>query len=150
MATYEYGVGASDIKVEANEAIKEIQGDKTLMVLQLTDEEPILPEAVPELKTIGDVFRHFGPNVDVDMETVDGQSVRENLKFNNLSDFTPGSIIHQSPMLNDFKLRQDQFTKIIRQLKSNKVLQNILADPEKKSALLEALRLMSADLQNAG
>ena len=150
MPTYEHGVGASDIKVEANEAIREIQQNKTMLISRLTDEEPILPEAVPGLKTIGDVFRYFRPNVDVALETADGQTVTENLKFTNLGDFTPGSITNQSAMLNDFKLRQEQFTKITRQLKSNKILQHVLADPEKKAALLEALRLMSADLQNTG
>jgi hypothetical protein len=147
MAMYEYGIGTSDIKPDVNEAVKEIQQNKPLLISQLTHEEPILPEAVPGLKTIGDVFRYFQPNVDVQLETADGQTVTENLKFNNLADFTHASITNQSALLKDFKLRQEQFTKIIRQLRSNKVLQNVLADPEKKAALLQALGLMSADLR---
>ena len=30
------------IKVDANEALKEIQNNKTLLIAQLTDEEPLL------------------------------------------------------------------------------------------------------------
>ena len=55
MAMYNYGVGGNEVKVDANEAIQEIQENKALIVSKLTDEEPMIPEIVKGLKTIDDV-----------------------------------------------------------------------------------------------
>jgi hypothetical protein len=39
MAMFNYGVGGNEVKVDANEAIQEIQENKSLIVSQLTTEE---------------------------------------------------------------------------------------------------------------
>ena len=57
MAMYNYGVGGNEIKVDANEAIQEIQENRSLLVSQLTSDESMVPEVVRGLKTIEDVFR---------------------------------------------------------------------------------------------
>ena len=59
MAVYNYGVGGNEVKVDANEAIQNIQENRTLLVSQLTSDEPFIPEVVKGLKTVEDVFRHF-------------------------------------------------------------------------------------------
>ena len=41
MAMYNYGVGGNEIKVDANEAIQEIQENRSLLVSQLTSDESI-------------------------------------------------------------------------------------------------------------
>ncbi len=73
MAMYNYEVGGNEVKVDANEAINEIQANKTLLVSQLTHDEPIQPEIVPGLKTVEDVFRHFKPNIEIEMATAEGK-----------------------------------------------------------------------------
>lgn len=150
MAISQFGIASNEIPVDANEAIKAIQDNKTLMIVQLTDDEPVQPESVAGLKTVEDVFRRFQPAVNVEMEDKDGLLTYENLKFSHLGDFKPESIVNQSPMLNNLKTRQEQFTKINRQLKSNKMLQYLLADSDRKESILDAIRIMVEELQHAG
>jgi hypothetical protein len=69
MAMFNYGVGGNEVKVDANEAIQEIQENKSLIVSQLTTEESYVPEIVTGLKTVEDVFKHFQPSVSVQHET---------------------------------------------------------------------------------
>jgi len=142
-----YQVGGNEIKVDANEAINEIQHNKTLLVSQLTDEEPIQPEAVTGLTTIQDVFRHFKPTLEVSMTNQEGVPVKETMKFGRLDDFTPKGIVRQSEFLNRMKIQQEQYAKIMKQLKSNKVLQTMLANPETKEALIDVLQNVAAELE---
>jgi hypothetical protein len=81
MAMFNYGVGGNEVKVDANEAIQEIQENKSLIVSQLTTEESYTPEIVTGLKTVEDVFRHFQPSVAVQHETEDGGMVEERIPF---------------------------------------------------------------------
>ena len=149
MAMFNYGVGGNEVKVDANEAINDIQHNKTLLVSQLTHEDPVQPENVKGLKTVEEVFNHFKPTVDVEMETADGQTVKENLKFNHLGDFTPKSLTKQSGFLNNLNIQQEQYGKIMKQLKVNKVLQSMLASEETKNDMVEALKQMVHELENS-
>lgn len=147
MAMYNYEVGGNEVKVDANEAINEIQANKTLLISQLTNEEPIQPEIVPGLKTVEDVFRHFKPNIEIEMASAQGETIRENLRFGKLDDFTPKGITRQSAFLNTLRIQQEQYTKIMKQLKSNKVLQSMLANPETKDAIINALKQVTSELE---
>lgn len=147
MAMYNYEVGGNEVKVDANEAINEIQANKTILVSQLTSDEPVQPEIVAGLKTVEDVFRHFKPTIDVEMATAEGESVRETLRFGKLDDFTPKGITRQSAFLNKLRIQQEQYTKIMKQLKSNKVLQNMLTNPESRDAIVNALRQVAGELE---
>ncbi|MEJ5053393.1 hypothetical protein [Sphingobacterium sp. MYb382] len=77
MSMFNYGVGGNEVKVDANEAIQEIQENKTLLVSKLTTEDTISPEVVKGLKTVEDVFNHFRPTISVNHETADGEMVNE-------------------------------------------------------------------------
>ena len=79
MGILNYEIGGNERPVEASEAIGNIPQNRTLFVGKLTDEDPIAPETVEGLKTIDDVYEKFQPNVDVEFETVDGETVKENL-----------------------------------------------------------------------
>lgn len=142
-----YQVGGNEIKVDANEAINEIQQNKTMLVSQLTNEEPIQPEAVAGLTNLDAVFRHFQPTVDVAMTNKEGVSVNETMRFGKLDDFTPKGIVRQSDFLNNLSIQQEQYAKIMKQLKSNKVLQTMLANPETKDALIDVLKNVAAELE---
>jgi hypothetical protein len=148
MTMFNYGVGGNEVKVDANEAIQEIQENKTLLVSKLTTEDPVSPEIVKGLKTVDDVFKYYKPSISVDHETADGETVSEEFAFSNLGDFTPKSLVQNSAFLKNMSLEQEQYNNIIRQLRSNKVLNNILANPQAKAEFIEVLKSVASELEN--
>jgi hypothetical protein len=148
MTMFNYGVGGNEVKVDANEAIQEIQENKTLMVSKLTTEDTVSPEIVKGLKTVDDVFRHFKPSISIDHETAEGQTVSENFGFGTLADFTPKSLVQNSGFLKNLSVEQEQYNNIIRQVRNNKVLKNMLTDPQSKAAFIEALKTVATELEN--
>lgn len=147
MTMFNYGVGGNEVKVDANEAIQEIQENKTLLVSKLTTEDPVSPEIVKGLKTVEDVFNHYQPSISIDHETADGQTVTEEFAFNNLGDFTPKNLVQNSAFLKNLSLEQEQYNNITRQLRSNKVLNNILANPQAKAEFIEVLKSVASELE---
>ena len=81
MAILEYGIGGNEVKVDTSEAIANIPENRSLIVEQLTADEPVTPEAVKGLSTIEEVFAHFLPNIDVEFENEEGQPVKEKFRF---------------------------------------------------------------------
>lgn len=147
MAMYNYGVGGNEVKVDANEAIQEIQENKSLIVSKLTNDEPMIPEIVKGLKTIDDVFRHFEPTVSVQHETEDGNYVDEEFRFRTLGDFTPKKLTENSEYLKNLSVEQEQYNKILRQLKNNKILRTMLQNEETKEAFINALKEVATELE---
>jgi hypothetical protein len=136
---YNYGIGGNEVKLDASEAIADIPSNRTLLVQKLTEEDPQGPEAVYGLKTIDEVFQKFQPKVNVELETASGESRKETLAFNKLSDFNADQIVRQSQFLNELELRQQQYKKMAQQLSSNKVLQKALSDDATRLAVLQAI-----------
>lgn len=147
MSMFNYGVGGNEVKVDANEAIQEIQENKTLLVSKLTQEDPVSPEIVTGLRTMEDVFRYFQPAINVEHETADGQPRKETFKFNTLADFTPKGITQQSPYLNEMNIEKEQYNNIIRQIKTNKVLRAMLENADSKAAFINALKAVAKELE---
>ncbi len=146
MSTNTYGLGGTEVKLDANEAIQEIPQNKTLFVEKLTSDTPIKPEIVKGLKTVEEVFEHYKPNVNMDFETTDGATHKESLQFKNLGDFGIIGITNQSPFLKDLSTEKDQYIKIIKQLKTNKILKAALTDNEAKEALKSAIKGLIEEL----
>lgn len=147
MTMFNYGVGGNEVKVDANEAIQEIQENKTLLVSKLTVEDPVAPEITKGLKTVEDVFRHYKPAISIDHETADGETVSEDFSFKTLGDFTPKSLVEQSAFLKNLSLEQEQYNNIVRQLRNNKVLNNMLTNPEAKAEFVEILKTVASELE---
>ncbi len=147
MSMFNYGVGGNEVKVDANEAVQEIQENKTLLVSKFTNDEPVNPEIITGLKTVEEVFKFFKPAIAVEQETPDGQVIREDFRFSTLADFTPRSLTQQSPYLKGMSLKQEQYNKIVRQLKSNKVLRAMLENEQSKAAFIEALQAVAKELE---
>lgn len=147
MAMFDYGVGGNEVRVDANEAIHQIQENKSLIVSKLTSEESFVPEIVKGLKTVEDVFKHFQPSVSVDHETADGTIVSEEFRFQNIADFTPKNLTQNSDYLKTLSIEQEQYNKILRQLKNNKILRNILQNEQTKNALIEVLKETASELE---
>lgn len=147
MAIYNYEIGGNEIKPDANESIAAIPENRSLIIEQLTDEETVNPNVVTALKTIEEVFAHFKPTKQVEFENAEGQPVSETLHFKSVADYTVKNLTQNSDFLKQINTKQEFFTNLIKQLRSNKVLQRALEDPEAKAAYIAALEGIQAELR---
>ncbi|MGN6212727.1 hypothetical protein [Parafilimonas sp.] len=131
------------------EGFVEISPNKTLFVQKLTNEPPIKPEIVEDLQTVEQVFDYFKPNCDVELDREDGSTIKENFTFAGLGDFDIKNITNRSDYLKNLSLENDAYLKIIKQLKSNKSLKNVIENPETKQAFVSALKALVAELDEA-
>lgn len=143
-----YGIGGNEVKTDASEAFADIPQNRTLMAEKLTKDAPVKPEIVHGLQTVEQVFAHYKPNISLDFEDADGVKKNESLSFTNLGDFGVKGITEQSEFLKDSASQKEEYLKIIKQLKSNKILKSALSDPEAKKALLDTIHGMIAELKN--
>lgn len=141
------GIGGNEVPLDANEAIVEIPQNRTLFAHKLTAEDPVKPELVEGLGTVEKVFEHFKPEIKVDFENAEGATRMESLKFSNLGDFGTKGITAQSNFLNGLETEKDQYQKIVKQLKTNKILKAALEDPEANKALHNTLLLLIKELE---
>ena len=141
-----YGLGGTEVKQDANEAIQDIPQNRTLLVEKLTANTPVKPEFSEGLKTVEEVFAHYQPKIDIDFEDNKGKNIKETLAFKNLGDFGAKGITNQSQFLRDLATEKEQFQKVIKQLKNNKRLRAALTDPEAKQALIKAIKSMISEL----
>jgi hypothetical protein len=148
MAMFEYGIGGNVEKIDASEAIADIPHNRTLLVEKLTADDPITPVSVGKLETIEDVFAHFQPNVDVSFEDEEGQEVVENFRFNTVADFLVGNMTKNSPFLKELDNQKAFYNKMVKQLRSNKILQRALQNPDAKAGFVEALQAILAELES--
>lgn len=145
---YNYGIGGQERKLDnAAEAISSIPLNRTLLVQKLTTNTPLRPQVVTGLKTPEAVFAHFKPEVGVQFEDAQGTTVSEQLHFASLGDFGKKGIINQSNFLQSLSAETDDLQKLLRQLKSNKILKSALENPETKAAFLTAIQAMMDELE---
>jgi hypothetical protein len=93
-----------------------------LFAQKLTAEDPVKPELVEGLTTVEKVFEHYKPEIKVDFEDADGAIKMENLKFKKFRRFGTKGITGQSNFLTGLETEKDQYQKIVKQLKTNKIL----------------------------
>ncbi len=141
------GIGGNEVPLEVNEAISEIPQNKTLIAQKLTQDAPSKAELVEDIKSINQAFEHFKPECDIEFEDIDGVEIKETLKFNNLGDFGSKGITSQSDYLNDLNVEQEQLQRMIKQLKTNKILKSVLQEPEAKEAFLNSLQSLINELE---
>lgn len=144
-----YGIGGTEVPNEANEALSEIAQNRTLIVEKLTDEAPFKPEMVAGLTSINDVFDHFRPSVDVEFEDAEGNGKEEKLSFKGLADFGVNGITAQSEFLKDLTNQKEQFLKIVKQLKSNKLLRKAIENKETKEAMLNTIYALIKEIEES-
>jgi len=144
-----YGIGGNEVRVEGNESILEIQQNKTLIAQKLTTKTPTRPEIVTGLKNMDEVFEHFDPKVDVAFEDDKGQTIKEQIVFRSVGDFSINGMVEQSSFLGDLKTKNDQYKKMIKQLKTNKILKLALQDPEAKQSILETLETLIREIDQS-
>jgi hypothetical protein len=144
-----YGIGGTEVKQDAFEAFADIPQNRVLLAEKLTHDPPVKPVITEGLTSIDEVFEHFKPKVEMTFETEDGGMRRETLHFKGLQDFGAKGIIAQSEYLGDVNMQQLQYQKIIKQLKTNKLLKQALANPETKEHIIKALQSLIQELDSA-
>lgn len=148
MAMFEYGIGGNEVKIDASEAIADIPFNRTLLVEKLTADDPISPQKVEKLSSIEEVFAHFKPNIDVTFENEEGQEIDENFRFKTVADFTLKNMMQNSPFLRDLDNQKAFYNKIIKQLRSNKILQRALQNEDTKIAFVDALKALVDEMES--
>lgn len=141
-----FGIGGNEVKQDANEAILEIAQNRTLIAQKLTGNTPVRPELVEGLTDVEQVFEHFKPQVKVNFEDAQGATKFEELSFKNLGDFGIKGITSQSKFLTNLDTEKDQYQKIIKQLKTNKILKQALEDADAKAALIDTIEGLISEL----
>jgi hypothetical protein len=144
-----YGIGGNEVPQDANESITDIPENRTLLIEKMTDDPAISPEVVEGLQTVEDVFNHYKPAVDVEFKDKEGQFKNEELTFDNLGDFGKDGVSRQSDFLKGLTAERDEYQKIIKHLKSNKVLRKVIDDPEQKQAFLKAIKALIEELEQS-
>lgn len=147
MALEKYSIGGTVRETESSEAFADIRGDRVLLAEKLTADATIRPEIVEGLTNVEQVFEHYKPKINVDLETEEGTLQQETFSFKGLDDFGVKGITAQSSLLNELTLKKEQYQKIIRQLKSNKLLRQALADKKSKENLLAVLSALITELE---
>ncbi|GGB00753.1 type VI secretion system contractile sheath small subunit [Puia dinghuensis] len=148
MAIEPYGIGGVEVRTDAFEAFADIPQNRVLLAEKLTKDPPVKPDIINGLTDIAAVFEHFSPEVNLEFETEEGSLRREALHFHGLEDFGPKGITGQSPFLNELNAKQQQYHKIIRQLKTNKLLKQVLANKETKENLIRSLQALITELES--
>jgi len=147
MAMFEYGIGGNVEKIDASEAIADIPHNRTLLVEKLTADDPIHPEKVEKLETIEAVFGHFKPNIDVVFENEDGQEVIENFRFKTVADFLVKNMTKSSPFLSSLDNQKIFYNKMLKQLRTNKIMQRALQNADAREAFVEVLQVLLAEME---
>lgn len=144
-----YNIGGSEVKGDASEAISEIQQNRSLLIEKLTADPPVKPEIVSGLTNIDEVFDHYKPHIGIDFQDSEGVTRQENLSFSGLADFGVKGITAQSEFLQNLTMQKEQLQKIIKQLKSNKMMRKALENPETKQSLLNSIYAMIREIEKA-
>jgi len=143
---FDFEIGGNEIKPEASEGIANIPYNRTLLAQKLTQQAPVNPEAAYGLKTVEAVFEHFKPEVEVEMEGVDGMPVKETMQFRSVADFRVKEMVNRSPFLRSTDAQYQEYTQIGRRLKGHRILQTALGNADSKAALIETLQALIAEL----
>ena len=146
---YNYGIGGMDVKGDESEAFADIPQNRTLLIEKFTDNDPIKPEMVEGLQTIDDVFAHFKPEKEVEFLNEHGAPAKETLRFSGLDTFGMKGITNQSTFLQGLNKQREQYDKLVKQIKTNKVLMNVLNDAELRQQYLNALNALIQEMDDA-
>jgi len=145
---FDYQVGGNAVKMDASEGMAEISMNRSLFVQKLTAEDPIKPQAVYDLKTVDEVFDHFKPAIEVEFEKQDGSTMEEKIEFKGIADFKASNIVNQSPFLQNLNSQKEDYQKIMKQVKTNKLVKGVLENPDTKAAFMNALQSLIQELDN--
>jgi predicted component of type VI protein secretion system len=132
---------------ESAASVADIPNNRTMFVANLSGKPASRPELAYDLETMDDVFAHYKPEVKVEYQDELGRSIRENLTFRSLGDFTKKAYVERCNFLRLLDRKQKDHLVMAKRLQNNRMLHKVLNDPEKKKAYLDILKKMLDDLE---
>jgi hypothetical protein len=142
----QYEIGGNEVRIDASESIAAIPDNRTMLVEQLTSDEPVNPEIITGLTNIEQVFAHYKPQIDVELQNGEGLPVKETFHFQSVEDFSVKNLTEQSGFLKQTGTEKEFYDSLTRQLRANKVLQRVLENPDSRQALIASLEALGAEL----
>ena len=135
--------------VEAQDGIIVFPQNRTLYADQFTDKAPTTDEDRAGIRptSMKEVFDHYRPKKEVQLETEEGVCTYEDFHFHSLKDFEDDQLIAQSKLLGMEKGKIDALNAVIAQLGKNKSLRNALKDQAARGNLANALKALLAELE---
>jgi len=133
---------------KADPSMAKLPENRTLLIANLTDKPATRPELVYELETMDAVFEHYKPDCKVEFTNESGESINETMRFQNMGDFTQKAHIGRSAFLRNLEQQQKDHLTIARRLQTNRALQKVLNDAEKKAAYIVALKALIEELES--
>ena len=144
-------IGIQDIEVE--QSFTKINTNRILMLTSLHAEGPYDPEVVPDENTVSltKLFEFAKPSVEVELETGDEDNPTQDItiNYNNLKAFRPDDLEKRIPILQRLRAQENRFQQIKAELERSKRLQEIIKDPDKKTAFLDILLSIQEELESA-
>ena len=128
--------------------------DRTMMVLKLQEDAPMDPDEIvidgPATYSIGNMFKALKPSVDVSLSTGDETNPLEEttISFTSIKSFEPDDMMENIPLLRGIKDQQDLITRV-EALMQEAIFQKMMQDGKKKAVLLDFLRSVIADIEEA-
>ncbi|MCX6218238.1 hypothetical protein [Spirosoma sp.] len=147
---FDFEIGGSEARPRALEEISNIPSNRTLLVLKLTQKNPVRPETLYGLNTVDAVFNNFRPEVEVEMESPEGMPIKEIIRFRRIADFRVKELVAQSPLLQALDTQYQEYTQIGRRLKGHALLRTMLSNAETKAILLKTLQAAADELTKTG
>ena len=139
------------LDVDAQDGIIEFPQNRTLYADQFTDEGPLFEEDREGFKaqSMKDVFAHYQPQKDIDLDTEEGEPKEEHFDFRSIKDFEDEQLIAQSELLSTEQGKIDAYNAVIRQLEKNRTLQKAIKDGASRDGLKNALKALLAEIEDA-
>lgn len=140
------------LDTEARDGVIEFPQNRTLYVDQFTDNAPNTDEEREGFKprSMKEVFEHYRPTKEgIDLNTEEGGVVYEDFEFRQIKDFEDDRLIEQSALLSDKKAKIDAYQAIIFQLEKNKSLRSVLKEANSRESLVNVLKSLLAEIENA-
>lgn len=131
------------------ENLVDIPANRTLLAGSFTAHAAHKPEAMHGLQSLADVFRHYNPSVNVELEDMNGRVQTESFIFQTIEDFSIEGITAQSSFLKEAALKREGYLKAAKQLKQDRQLREALSNPEKRKVFLSVVLNMIRDLKNS-
>ena len=125
-----------------------INQNQTLYITKLTSHDAGAPEPekVEGLKSVEEVLEHYKPEKFVLLDEEDEGQSEQKFTFQKMGDFTQQGLLNQSPLLQTQAAKIQDLKKINLHLRSNKMLQKALQNPESRRIFRDMIDQMLNEL----
>lgn len=125
-----------------------INQNQTLYVTKLTSHDAGAPEPekVEGLKSVDEVLGHYKPEKSVYLNQEDGNQTEQQFNFRKMGDFTQQGLLNQSELLQSQEAKIQDLKKVNLHLRSNKMLQKALQNPESRKIFRSMIDQMLSEL----